>query len=301
MEFGRVDALELSAINFELPSDSDLTNKTLAASNNNDNLKIHVGCTKWGNRGWLGRIYPPKTPDKLFLNEYCKQFNTLELNASFYAIPKLDDVKRWRDQVEDRTDFTFCPRFPQSISHIRRLANAEIQTAQFYEAISGFGDKLGGLMLQLSDNFSPKSFDNLKTYLEALPTTTPVFVEVRNKEWFKEGEAKEKLFNTLHNLKIGTVITDSAGRRDCAHMELTTTQTMIRFVGSNLHPTDYTRADAWVQRIKTWREKGLKRIWFFVHQLDENNSPVMCEYIIKQLNKELGTNLKPPTFISNGL
>jgi uncharacterized protein YecE (DUF72 family) len=138
----------------------------------------------------------------------------------------------------------------------------------------------------------------LKSYLEALPISTPVFLEVRNKEWFKEGEARLRLFNMLHDLKIGAVITDSAGRRDCVHMELPTPHTMIRFLGSNLHPIDYTRADAWVQRIKSWKDKGLQTLWFFVHQLDENNNPVMCDYFIKQLNKELGTNLKPPTFIS---
>jgi len=297
MEFGRVDASELSAIEFTLPVDSDLTNKTLAASDRSDDISIKVGCAKWANRGWMGRLYPPKTPDKEFLNEYCKHFNTIELNSSFYVIPKLDDVKRWRDQVEGRPDFTFCPRFPQSITHIRRLANAEEQTTQFYEALRGFGDKLGGLILQLSDNYTPKSFDKLKAYLEALPTSTPVFVELRNKEWFKEAEAREIIFDTLHKLNIGTVITDAAGRRDCAHMELTTPETMIRFVGSNLHPTDYIRADAWVQRIKSWKEKGLKRLWFFVHQLDENNSPEMCDYMIKKLNLELGTNLKPPGLI----
>jgi len=297
MEFGRVDPLELAEIDFGLPVDSDLTNKTLAASELSDSLSIHVGCTKWGNRGWIGRLYPPKTEEKQFLNEYSKQFNTLELNATFYTIPKSEDVKRWREQVVGRPGFKFCPRFPQSITHIRRLANAEVQTAQFYESINGFGDKLGALLLQLGDNFSPKSFDNLKSYLEALPTSTPVFLEVRNKDWFKEGEARQRLFETLHNLQIGAVITDSAGRRDCVHMELPTPHTMIRFVGSNLHQTDYTRADAWVQKIKSWKEKGLQTVWFFVHQLDENNSPEMCEYIIKQLNSELSINLQAPILI----
>jgi uncharacterized protein YecE (DUF72 family) len=298
MEFGRLDALELSKIDFGLPTDSDLTNKTLAASQHSNNFNTHIGCTKWGNKGWIGRIYPPKTKDKEFLNEYGKQFNTIELNSTFYVIPKLEDVKRWKDQVEGRPDFKFCPRFSQSITHIRRLVNAEAQTAQFYEAIQGFGDKLGALMLQLSDNFSPKSFDNLKTYLEALPVDPPVFLEIRNKEWFNEGDARQQLFNLLHDLKIGAVITDSAGRRDCVHMELPTPHTMIRFVGSNLHPTDYTRADAWVQRIKSWKEKGLQTVWIFVHQLDENNSPEMCDYLIKQFNKELGTKLTPPRLLT---
>jgi uncharacterized protein YecE (DUF72 family) len=297
MEFGRVDPLELSEIDFGLPVDSELTNKTLLESTGSDGLNIYVGCPRWGNKGWIGRVYPPKTNEKQFLNEYGKQFNSIELNATFYSIPKTEDVKRWTDQVSDRPDFKFCPRFPQAITHIRRLKNAEAQTAQFYESIQGFGDKLGALMLQLGDNFSPKSFDNLKPYLEALPTDIPVFLEVRHKDWFKDQEARQKLFNTMHDLKIGAAITDTAGRRDCAHMELTTPHTMIRFVGSDLHHSDYKRADAWVKRIKSWKEKGLQTLWFFAHQLDENNSPEMCDYIIKKFNQELGTNLQPPRLL----
>jgi uncharacterized protein YecE (DUF72 family) len=297
LQFGRVDPSELSEIDFGLPVDTELTNKTLFESNNSDGLNIYVGCPRWGNRGWIGRVYPPKTSDKQLLTEYSKQFNSIELNATFYSIPKPEDVKRWKDQVNDRPNFKFCARFPQAITHIRRLKNAEEQTAQFYESINGLGDQLGALMLQIGDNFSPKSFDNLKPYLESLPRSSPVFLEVRHKDWFRDHEARQKLFDTLYNLKISTVITDTAGRRDCAHMELTTPDTMIRFVGSDLHQTDYTRADAWVKRIKSWKEKGLKTIWFFVHQLDENNSPEMCAYIIEQLNKELGTNLTPPRLI----
>lgn len=297
MEFGRVEPFELANIDFGLPVDSDLTNKTFAGSKPGDTLKIHVGCPRWGNKGWIGRVYPPKTKADQFLNEYSKLFNTIELNATFYSIPKPEDVSRWKDQTDGSPDFKFCPRFPQAITHIRRLKNAEEQTAKFYESINGFGDKLGALFLQLGDNFSPKSFDNLKPYLESLPASPPVFLEVRHKDWFNEKQVRQKLFDTLYDLKIGTVITDTAGRRDCAHMELTTPHAMIRFVGNNLHPTDYTRADAWVKRIKSWKEKGLQTLWFFVHQLDEDNSPEMCAYLIKQLNQELSINLQAPILI----
>ena len=80
-------------------------------------------------------------------------------------------------------------------------------------------------------------------------------------------------------------------------MELTTPHTMIRFVGNNLHETDYTRSDAWVKRIKNRREKGLKTPWFFVHQLDGDNSTAMYDYNIRLLNMELGVNLQPPRLI----
>jgi hypothetical protein len=82
MEFGRVEPFELAEIDFGLPVDSDFTNKTLAASTLSDPLIIHVGCPRWGNKGWIGRVYPPKTDPKQFLDEYSKQFNAIELNAT---------------------------------------------------------------------------------------------------------------------------------------------------------------------------------------------------------------------------
>ena len=151
-------------------------------------------------------------------------------------------------------------------------------------------------MLQLGKNFSVKKIDNLVNYLPSLPKDIPVFVEARHITWF-EGEGRKNLFDTLHTLNLGSIISDVAGRRDCVHMELTTPHAMIRFVGNDLHPTDYSRVDAWVQRIKTWKEMGLQSLWFFVHEADENNSPAMAEYLITKLNQEIGINIQPPKLI----
>ena len=131
-------------------------------------------------------------------------------------------------------NFKFCPKFSQSISHIRRLKNAEEITTQFYNGILAFGDKLGPLFLQLSDNFTPKSYPELKAYLEHLPTDVPVFVEVRHKEWFNTAGTDKDIFKLLRDLNIGSVITDATGRRDCVHMNLTTPHAFIRFVGNGL-------------------------------------------------------------------
>jgi len=94
-----------------------------------------------------------------------------------------------------------------------------------------FGDQLGPLFLQVGDNYTPKSFPELKAYLEHLPTDVPVFLEVRHKEWFAVPEIRDNLFNTLHELNIGAVITDASGRRDCVHMELAYTARFYPFCG----------------------------------------------------------------------
>lgn len=297
MEFGRVTPEELINIDFTLPPDAPLTVETLTSAKNEQPMQIHVGCAKWGRKEWVGQIYPPKTKDANFLDEYVKHFDCIELNATFYNVYPPATIAKWKEKAESNANFKFCPKFSQSISHIKRLKNAEEVTTTFYEGITAFGEKLGPLFLQLSDNYTPKSFSELKAYLEHLPTDIPVYVEVRHKEWFANAEVRDALFNMLRDLNMGAVITDASGRRDCLHMTLPTPHAFIRYVGNGLTPGDYARVDAWVDRIKKWRDMGLQSCWFFMHQHDEQYSPVLADYTVKQLNEVLGLNLRRPQFI----
>jgi uncharacterized protein YecE (DUF72 family) len=297
MEFGRVLPEELDTVDFSFPPDPDLTVKTLAAAKNSSSLEVHVGCAKWGRKEWLGKIYPPKTKDANFLEEYVKHFDSIELNATFYNTYPAATIAKWKEKADSNPDFKFCPKFSQSISHIRRLKNAEEITTQFYEGIMAFGDKLGPLFLQLSDNFTPKSFPEVKAYLEHLPKDVSVFVELRHKEWYANSECRDSAFTLMHELGIGAVITDASGRRDCVHMTLPTPHAFIRFVGNSLHRTDYKRVDDWVERIAQWRDMGLQSVWFFMHQHDERYSPELADYVSEQLNKKLGLDLPRPQFM----
>jgi uncharacterized protein YecE (DUF72 family) len=299
MEFGRVNPEELATVDFTLPPDPELTINTLKAAKSNQPVQVHVGCAKWGRKEWIGQIYPPKTKEANFLDEYVKHFDCIELNATFYNVYGPDTITKWKAKAESNPHFKFCPKFSQSISHIRRLKNAEDITTSYYEGIMAFGDKLGPLFLQLSDNYTPKSFPELKAYLEQLPKDVPVFVELRHKEWFAVAENQDKVFAMLRDLNIGAVITDATGRRDVVHMNLPTPHAFIRFVGNGLHPTDYTRVDEWVERIKQWQQLGLQSVWFLMHQHEEEFSPKLADYVVEKLNETLDTQLKRPQFISS--
>lgn len=301
MEFGRVRPEELMEVDFTLPPDPELTVQTLRSAKNDQPLDVHVGCAKWGRKEWLGKIYPPKTKDANFLDEYVKHFDSIELNATFYNVYPPETIARWKEKAAVNPHFKFCPKFSQSISHIRRLKNAEELTTRYYEGIMAFGDKLGPLFLQVGDNFTPKSLPDLKAYLEQLPKDVPVFLELRHKEWFAAPETRDNVFKLLHDLQIGAVITDASGRRDVVHMELPTPHAFIRFVGNSLHPTDYARIDEWVERIKQWQQMGLQSVWFFMHQHDERYSPELADYVVEQFNKKLGLSLLRPHFIDREL
>ncbi len=290
MEFGRLEPDELEAVDFSLPNDhpgietgADKTNKTL----------VYIGCAKWGRKDWVGTIYPPKTKEEDFLPHYAKNFNSVELNATFYKIPSRKQAEAWSAKVGE--GFLFCPKVSQSITHIRRLKNAAEATDRFLQGVAGFGNKLGPLFLMLHPGMAPKTLENVDEFLTSLPEEFNVFVEVRHPEWFRP-ESLDALSQVLHKHRAGFVITDAAGRRDCLHMRMTNNQTFIRFVGNGLHPSDYTRIDAWVNRIGKWIDAGVEKIFFFMHQHEEVHSPILSRYLIEKINTECNLTIKVPEF-----
>jgi uncharacterized protein YecE (DUF72 family) len=298
MDFGKIPEEQIGAVNFALPPDTALTTRVLQQATKVQKPRIYIGCAKWGRKEWVGLIYPPKTKEANFLDEYVKHFNSIELNAVFYQMPKVEQIRVWKEKaVAAGHEFKFFPKISRTISHIRRLKNAEEDTSRYLESITEFGEYLGPCFLQLSDNFGPKNFEVLKDYLEKLPKDFDLFVEVRHPEWYSDAAARADFFNLLHETQKGSIITDASGRRDCVHMELSTPQAFIRFVGNGLHPTDYSRIDEWVERLGTWVDKGLESIYFFLHQHDEKDTPVLADYTIKKLNQRLGTNIDLPKFI----
>ncbi|MGE0590574.1 MAG: DUF72 domain-containing protein [Cyclobacteriaceae bacterium] len=294
MDFGKVDSLE--NIDFTLPPDASGTTSLLKKAKSKKKPEVFVGCAKWGRKDWVGKIYPEKTKEADFLEHYARHFNCIELNATFYRMPTQKQVEGWRKKVG--YGFQFCPKFTDQISHYRRLKDAEELTERFLEGVSAFKNTLGPIFLQLPPNFTPKNFDALKNYLETLPKDIEVFTELRSPKWFLE-ENFETVFSMMEENKIGSIITDASGRRDCVHMRLTTPVAFIRFVGNGLHPTDYTRVDDWVQRIKTWMDQGIERVYFFMHQHEEIYSPELSRYVIRQLNKVCGTVIPEPKFVSD--
>lgn len=303
MDFGKVADGAVKDVDFTLPPDGVQTAKTLAHTQPVKHPDFFVGCAKWGRKEWVGMIYPPKTKEANFLDEYVKHFNSIELNAVFYSIPNADLIRKWRQKTEENAGhhFVFCPKFSRTITHIKRLKDAEVPTDLYLSSIYEFGQYLGPCFLQLGDNFGPKNADILDNYLKHLPQDLEVFVEVRHEEWFSDPAARNTLFEMLAKYKKGAVITDASGRRDCVHMELTIPEIFIRFVGNGAahQASDFARVDEWVERIKVWQEKGLKKTYFFLHQHDEKDTPILANYTIQQFNKHLGSNIPTIKFLGD--
>jgi len=299
MEFGKVDSQELAHIDFSLPPDP-LENKLVLKGKNAKASLIYIGCAKWGRKEWLGKIYPKGTKDSNFLEQYVKHYNSIELNATHYKIYDAEAIAKWAAKAKG-VDFKFCPKIPQIISHYSSFNNVEEMTTAFLDGVLAFKEHLGPIFLQISEKYSPAGKEKLFKYLQSLPTDLQFFLEVRHPNWFAEATIRKELFDTLRYLNIGAVITDTAGRRDCAHMELTVPKTFIRYVGNSLHPTDYVRIDKWVERIKYWLDNGLEELYFFMHMHNEALSPELTVYLVDKLNKIDNLHLKKPQFMQPGL
>jgi uncharacterized protein YecE (DUF72 family) len=297
MKFGGVPENELGNIDFSLPVEPT-GNKRILAGKKNKNARVYLGCAKWGRTEWVGKIYPPKTKEKDFLRYYVEHYNCIELNATHYKIYGESGTRRWAEKANGR-DFLFCPKMYQGVTHRGSLKGKDFLTSEFFRGIMGFGKHLGPIFVQVSDTFSPKRKDELFTYLASLPSDLQFFLEVRHPDWFAKEREREDMFAFLEGHNIGAVITDTAGRRDCAHMHLTVPKTFIRYVGNSLHPTDYTRIDVWIKRMKYWLNKGIQELYFFMHMHDEATSPELTVYLVDKMNKECGLNLIKPKFIEN--
>ena len=295
MEFGKVSPVELDTIDFSLPKEP-AANKLILTGKKTKHPEIYIGCAKWGRKEWVGKIYPKGTKDADFLQQYVKHYNSIELNATHYNIYGAKTISIWADKAKG-IDFKFCPKVPQIISHYSGFNNTEQVTTSFLEGILAFKEHLGPIFLQVSEKYSPKQRDKLFDYLHSLPIDLQFFLEVRHPDWFADKIIRKELFDTLRSLNIAAVITDTAGRRDCAHMELAVPKTFIRYVGNSLHATDYTRTDEWIKRIKYWLDDGLQELYYFMHMHNEATSPELTVYLIDKLNAELGLKLKKPQFL----
>ncbi len=285
MKFGSVENPEL--VDFTLPEDHHGTANALAKGDGSL-AEVFVGCAKW-NKGDLKGFYPRGTKDEL--SYYATQFNSIELNATFYNAYRPEQITVWKEKTPD--NFKFFPKVHQYVSHVKRLNNVEMPVEDFCNSARAFGEKLGMVFLQVHNNFGPKYIDRLQSVLDFWPKDIPLAVELRHTDWFNDESVADETYALFEEHQVANIVTDTAGRRDLLHMRLTSPVAFVRYVGAN-HDSDYERLDDWVTRIKQWKEQGLEKLYFFVHQNLEKESPLLSAKFIEDFNKAFGTTIKIP-------
>jgi uncharacterized protein YecE (DUF72 family) len=164
---------------------------------------LHVGTMGWSYGFWKGGFYPQDLASKDFLTYYAERFNSVEVDNTFYKIPRTQTVIDWKQQAP--TGFLFSLKFPQKITHIKMLKDCQDETRVFLEHVGLLEENLGVLLLQFPPMFRQEHFPLLAAYLKALPKEFRYAVEVRNKALLNEA-----LFALLKERNVALALVDSA-------------------------------------------------------------------------------------------
>ena len=130
-------------------------------------MKLHAGTSGYAFKEWKGSFYPPDLKDDAMLAYYASRFSTVEINNTFYRLPKEHVLQEWAAQVPDA--FTFSIKASQRITHHARLKPECAGAVEFLlKNTATLADKLGPVLFQLPPNLK-KDFDRLRVFLDALP------------------------------------------------------------------------------------------------------------------------------------
>ena len=151
------------------------------------NPLLRLGTSSFTAEGWEKTFYPKGTQARDYLSYHATQFDTLEVDATYYRIPTASTVKGWYTKTPE--NFLFALKTPQEITHERVMVDADSAMTEFLRVTEPLGEKLGVILLQFP-YFNKKTFAGpaeflarLKVFLEKLPTDRRFGVEVRNKYW----------------------------------------------------------------------------------------------------------------------
>jgi uncharacterized protein YecE (DUF72 family) len=216
----------------------------------------------------VGAFYPPGTSAATYLARYAERFDTVELDTTFYAIPRASTVTGWRERTPDW--FRFAAKFPQAITHQKQLVDCALETHVFLDAMTGLGEKLGPLLLQMPPSFPATEMAALESYLGSLPGGFRYAVELRHRSW----TGKETLPRLLERLRgHGVALTLVQHAWMPALDEITAPFTYIRWLGrrEDIPDDDFSHVridrdvqlDRWAGQVAEYGRRGVTVYGYF--------------------------------------
>ena len=257
MDFGRTGNLQF---NPTLPEIDSRSIQICGGSPATD-FKIYLGGPVWGIPEWKGNVYPLDVSPKTQMHAYAQQFNTIELNSTFYGAPPEDTVTRWIEHAP--ATFRFCPKVPKALSHSTRIQPEALKA--YTNLLSQLKPRLGLPFLQLSPYRTPADWNFIQTLCGSLGTLARHALEFRDPAFFQEGQLKDPFRIFLEQQKLTSVITDTPGERSVLHASLTTPFLFVRFLLTLNTEIDQERLILWKKWIASAKQLGLRRVFFFMH------------------------------------
>jgi uncharacterized protein YecE (DUF72 family) len=217
-------------------------------------MKVYIGTSGYAYKEWKGRFYPEKISPKEMLRFYSGRLKTVEINNTFYRMPKESVLTSWAGQVPD--GFVFAVKAPQVITHLKRLRNVLDETDYLFETLSVLDRKLGPVLFQFPKSFR-KDRPALKDFLALIPGDRASAFEFRSPSWLDD-----EILGLLREKGASLCIADDD--ENTAHEIIRTAP----WGYLRLRRSDYTDAD-----LSQWMERILSQDWerafvFFKHEDD---------------------------------
>jgi uncharacterized protein YecE (DUF72 family) len=202
---------------------------------------ILIGTSGWQYASWRGRFYPPGLPQRAWLAFYTERFPVVEVNNSFYILPREETFDRWRDSVPP--GFLFALKASRFITHIRRLRNCADPVELFWSRATRLGDRLGPVLFQLPPRFRA-DVPLLSDFLALLPPAMRAAFEFRDHSW-----RTDEVLDLLDRAGAAWVMADRPGWR--VPTVVTGGWSYLRFHQGQEHHPAYTREKLarWADRI----------------------------------------------------
>jgi len=229
-------------------------------------MKLHVGTSGYSYKEWKGSFYPADLPAKQMLRYYGERFGTVEINNSFYRMPKATVLQAWAAEVP--AEFRFVLKAPQRITHFQRLKGCEDSVRFLLDTAAELGERLGPVLFQLPPNLK-KDAGRLKDFLALLPRGGRAAVEFRHQSWFDD-----EVLGMLREHKTALCIAEAEDGVEVP-FEGTAEWGYLR-----LRRPDYGDAE-----LKTWAKRVQGQSWkeafvFFKHE-DEGKGPALAKRFLE--------------------
>lgn len=204
--------------------------------------QFYVGTSGWSYPHWRIAFYPPRLPQPQWLNYYGEHFSTVEINNTFYRLPKEDSFKTWH--VNSPHAFRFSVKVSRFITHIKKLKDTAEPLATFFDRVKYLEEKLGPLLYQLPPGMH-RNESRLESFLKLLPKKRQHVIEFRHESWLDE-----RVFDILRRYNIGLCVFDMPDLT--CPLIATADFAYIRFHGAGeLYSSCYTdkQLERWAKRI----------------------------------------------------
>jgi uncharacterized protein YecE (DUF72 family) len=230
-------------------------------------VRLFAGASGFSYKPWKGPFYPEGLPDAEMLAYYAARLPAVEINNTFYRLPKATMLEDWAAQTPD--GFRFALKASRRITHIQRLKDVAELVAYLFETAGALGAKLGPLLFQLPPHLK-KDLDRLRTFLDLVPPARRVALEFRNASWFEDDVFEALRAHDAALCAAETEPDDQEGGNQTVPLVATASWGYLR-----LRRDGYTDADlaTWADRIRSqsWSEAYV----FFKHE-DEGAAPKLA-------------------------